>query len=132
MKMRQTCAYMMIVGGVMLFSGGPSWAEQSTSGTPSGGAMRSGSGTGSENAGSPSGTIRPDQRHGIDGRSDVPKTGGDPTMGGSGRMADPGTNTQRKGSSGGSGSGSGFGSGSGSGGMGSSGGTGASSGGGGY
>lgn len=135
MRIRQTGAYIMIVGGLLLFSGGSVHAEQESGGTP-GGAVGSGSGTGSGSTGGSSGSMKQDQKHGIDGRTDVPKTKGDPTLGGSGKMPDPSTGTPGakgmpgKGSSGGSGSGSsGMGSGSmgsgsgsmGSGGMGSSG-----------
>ena len=131
MKIRQSCAYMMIVGGLLVFSGGTAQAEQSSGGNP-GGEMGAGSGMGSGPTDGSGGSMKPDQKHGIDGRTDVPKTKGDPALGGSGRGPDsshstPGTkSTPGKGSSGGSGSDSGAGSG-----MGSSGGMGLSGGGGG-
>lgn len=138
MRIRQTCAYMMIVGGMLLFSGGAVQAGQSSSGTPSGGTMGSGSGTGSGSAGGSSGSMRSDQKQGHEssgkmgvepyGQTDTPKTGGESTLGGSGRIPDSSQTTPGKGSSGGSGSGMGSGSGS----MGSSGGTGSSGGGSGH
>jgi len=127
MKIRQTCAYMMIVGGLLVFSGGTAQAEQSSGGN-SGGAMGPGSGMGSGTTGGSGGSMKPDQKHGIDGRTGIPKTKGAPTSGESGRSPDSNKSNQGQGTSGGGGSGSNSSS------MGSSGGTGTgpSGGGGGY
>ena len=131
MRIRQMCAYMLMAGGILLFAGGASQAEQSKSGTKPDSTMGSGSGSGSP--GGSSGTMK--QGHessgnmGVEpqGRTGEPKVGGEATLGGSGQIPDS-SKVPGKGSSGGSGTGSGTGSGS----MGSSGGTGSSGGGGGY
>lgn len=120
MKLRQTCAYMMIVGGLLVFSGGTAQAEQSSGGNP-GGAMGTGSGMGSGTTGGSGGSMKPDQKHGIDGRTDIPKTKGAPASGESRRSPDSNKSNPGQGTSGRDGLGSSSGS------MGSSGGTGTGS-----
>ncbi|MGZ8386311.1 MAG: hypothetical protein ACXWWI_10140, partial [Nitrospira sp.] len=62
MKLSQTCAYMMIVGGLLVLLGGTAQAEQSSGGNP-GGAMGTGSGMGSGTTGGSGGSMKPDQKH---------------------------------------------------------------------
>ncbi len=151
MRIRQTCAYMLMTGGILLFAGGAAQADQSKSGsksgTQSGSTMGSGSGSGSGTTGESSGTMK--QGHESSGKMGKDSSvitednpGGIVTRGGRGEMnapskVDPLKKDQRddltksgpggvagsQGSSGNTGS---------SGSMGSSGGTGSSGGGGGY
>lgn len=144
MRMRHTCACFLMVGGMLLFAGGASQAEQSKSGSQSGAV-----GTGSGSTGGSSGAMK--QGHESSGKmgqdsSVITKDnpGGIVTRGGRGEMpsdskVDPLSTDQRKdspksGPGGDSGSkGSSGNMGSSSGGTGSSGGgTGSSGGGGGY
>jgi len=142
MNIGRTCAYMLMVGGMLLFAGGASQADQSKSGTQKSG-TQSGStmGSGSGSSGGSSGTMqRGHESSGKMGQNSPPITESDPggivTRGGRGDVpssskVDPLSTDQRDestksgpgGVSGGKGS---------SGNMGSSGGTGSSGGGGGY
>lgn len=151
MNIRQACAYMLMVGGMLLFAGGVSQADQPKSGTQKSG-TQSGStmGSGSGSSGGSSGTMK--QGHESSGKmghdssvitEDNP--GGIVTRGGRGDIpssskVDPLSTDQRDeptksgpggvpGSKGSKGSSGNMGS---SGSMGSSGGTGSSGGGGGY
>ena len=145
MSIRRVCAYMLMVGGMLLFAGGASQADQSKSGTqksgtPSGSTMGSGSGS----SGGSSGTMK--QGHESSGKmghdssvitEDNP--GGIVTRGGRGDIpsssnVDPLSTDQRDDSTLGSKPNSGSRSGNmgSSGSIGSSGGTGSSGGGGGY
>jgi len=137
MRIRHTCAYVLMVGGMLLFAGGASQADQSKtqkSGTQSGSTMGSGSG----GTGGSSGAMK--QGHESSGKmgqdsSAITKDnpGGIVTRGGRGEMpsdskVDPLSTDQRKDSTK-SGPGGVSGSQGSSGNMGSSGGTGSSGGG---
>ena len=155
MSIRQSHICALIVGGILVFTGGAIQAEQSTSGSQSSGAMKQ-KGSAPITEGNPDGSVilggrgkaeplekdqgKESTKSGHEssgkmgaapyGQADEPKVGGEATLGGSGRIPDssksnPGSTTG-KGSSGGNGSSSGSGSGS----MGSGGGTGSSGGGG--
>lgn len=111
MRIRQTCTYMLMVGGLLLFGGDPSYADQSKGGAQSGGAtMGSGSGSGSGKTGGSSGTMK--QGHESSGKMGQDSSvitpdnpGGIVTRGGRGEMpsdskVDPLSTDQRESGSG--------------------------------
>lgn len=127
MRIRQTCAYMLMAGGILLFAGGATQADQSKSGSGgSGGAMKQGheskQGHDSSKAQKDSSVITKDNPGGIvtrGGRGDITSPSN----------VDPLSTDQRKDSGHGSTPGSGSGNMGSGGNMGSSGGTGSSGGG---
>jgi len=105
MRARETCLYTLIIGGLLVFAGGASQAEQSKSGTQSGSTM----GSGSESSGGSSGTMKSGHESSGKmkqepfGRTGEPKAGGEATLGGSGQIPDAlpkGSNSEKRSSPG--------------------------------
>ena len=118
MRIRQACAYMLMAGGMLLFTGGAAQSEQSKSGTQSGGAMKQGHES-SGKMGQDSSVITEDNPGGIitrGGRGDLPSSSKvdplstDQRDSNLGSKPNSGSSSGNKGSSGGMGSSSGTGS----------------------
>ena len=92
-----------MVSGVLLFTGGPLLADQSKSGTQSqSDGTKKGSKSGSTAERSKKPSHESSGKVGVEpfGRTDVPKTGGEATLGGSGKIPDSSMTNAGKGSAG--------------------------------
>ncbi len=112
MTIRQACMYMVMASGLFLVTGGMAFADQSMGGDK----HRSDQSKGDKPGHAGGDAMKQGQsgNTGVDpyGQPGAPKTGGEATLGGSGRIPDSSTTNPGKGSTGGNSSGMGSGAGS--------------------